>query len=69
MSQRARFLIGALIIAIVAVGLCEFAKAHEWSRAELYVAAAGLGVLVSLAANVWIEFAPGGAFRPHEPSG
>jgi hypothetical protein len=61
MSVRTRkyVVLGITVIASAIYGQL----ATGWSDVEYYAGAAGLIVVIVLAGNSWIEFAPDGAFR------
>ena len=44
------------------------ANAGDWSRAELYGAAAGLIIVIGAIGLPWIEMAPDGAWRRSPPA-
>jgi hypothetical protein len=66
MSKRARHYVVMVATVCLALGLSRLGR--EWSDVGFYAAVAGLVVVIGLAGNFWIEFAPDGAFRRQSPS-
>jgi hypothetical protein len=67
MSSRTRFHVLLVVTAVAATALTLLSNASDWSKAELYGAAAGLVVIIGAIGLPWIEMAPGGAFRRRTP--
>jgi hypothetical protein len=67
MSSRSRFHVLLVVTALAATALTLVSNAGDWSRAELYGAAAGLIVLLGAVGLPWIEMAPDGAWRRSTP--
>jgi hypothetical protein len=63
MTSRARKYVVVVIAALAATALTTVANAGDWSKVELYGAAAGLIFVVGLIGNLWIDMAPDGALR------
>jgi len=68
MGSRARFQVLLVIAAVAGACLTLVANAGDWSRAELYGAAAGLIIVIGAIGLPWIEMAPDGAWRRSPPA-
>jgi preprotein translocase subunit SecY len=65
MNTRGRTYVGLAVLVALLVVLDRIGDG--WSDVQFYAAAAGLLIVVGLAAQFWTEMAPDGVFRRRRP--